>query len=406
MPIEKSLVAAFAALVTAIGIAGGAAAQAPAANSDGCVDTVQAGVDYFPDKATVTYAENFTVDYFDTYKVVTVVQPFPGGAPETYVLVQCGTPEPELGGDLADAPVIQIPLPTLFSASATHNPMLDALGLVDRLTGVTSLAYTATASVLERAAAGHIVEFAPTFETNLELVIDARPAALMTGGGDDPAYGRIRDAGIPVVANAEWLEPDILARAEWIKYIALFFNAEADAMDVFDRIDADYAAAAARTADLPDSARPLVFAGSSFQGVFNAPGGASYSAQAMEAAGARYVFADNRDTASLSFADLEVILDRAADAEFWINAAVQYRTLADIEAEEPRLATLPAVQAGQVWNYDLGGTETGALPFWELGVLRPDLILLDLLKIFHPELAEDHAFVFYRSIEPVAAATP
>lgn len=395
---------AFAAFAALLGFSSAAAAQAPATNADACIDAFQPGVDYFPEKTTIVYAENFTVEYFDTYKVVTVLQPFPGGAPETYVLLQCGAPEPDLPADLADAAIVQVPLPTLFSASATHNPMLDALGLIDRLTGVTSLAYTATPSVLERATAGAIVEFAPTFETNVELVLDAAPAALMTGGGDDPAYARLRDAGIPVIANAEWLEAGILARAEWVKYIALFFNAEGEAAEVFGAIDDDYQAAAARAASIADADRPLVFAGSSFQGVFNAPGGASYSAQMIADAGARYVFGDDRGTASLTFADLEVVLDRAADAEFWINAAVQYQTLADIEAEEPRLAALPAAQSGNVWNYDLGGNATGALPFWELGVLRPDLILLDLIKIFHPELAGDHEFVFYRSIAPVATA--
>lgn len=401
MPIDRRI--GCVALAAAICLTTGAAAQLHSTNPDGCITSFQDGADYFPERATITYAQNFTVTYFDTYKVVSVLQPFPGGAAETYVLLQCGAPVPDLGEDLAGAQIIEIPLSTVFSASATHNPMLDALGLVDRLTGVTSLAYTATPSVLERAAAGHIVEFAPTFETNVELVIDAQPAALMTGGGDDPAYSRIRAAGIPVVANAEWLEPGILARAEWLKYVALYFNAEGEANALFDRIDAAYASAGARTAGLSDPERPLVFAGSTFQGIFNAPGGASYSAQVMEAAGARYIFAENRDTASLSFADLEVILDRAAEAEFWINAAIQYRSLADIETDEPRLAALPAAQSGQVWVYDLGARETGALPFWELGVLRPDLFLLDLVKIFHPELAKDHEFVFYRSIEGPAA---
>ena len=34
----------------------------------------------------------------------------------------------------------------------------------------------------------------------------AAPDVLMTGGTDDPAYAQLRDAGIGVVANAEWLE--------------------------------------------------------------------------------------------------------------------------------------------------------------------------------------------------------
>ena len=36
----------------------------------------------------------------------------------------------------------------------------------------------------------------------------------------------IQTAGVPVVANTEWLEPTALGRAEWLKYMALFLNEE------------------------------------------------------------------------------------------------------------------------------------------------------------------------------------
>ncbi len=371
----------------------------PAANlTDGCIETFNPAVDYFPQKTTIDYAGNFAVDYFNSYKVVTVMTPFRGGAPERYVLVQCGAPVPELAGDLAVAQLVTVPLASIFSASATHNPMIDALGLVDRLTGVASLAFTANEAILAAGAAGRIVEFAPTFETNVELVISTRPGALMTAGSDDPAYRVLRAAGIPIVANAEWLETNVLARAEWIKYIALFFNAEGRAETVFADVDHAYAEAALAVAGIPNPERPLILSGSSFQGIFYASGGQSYVAQIIAAAGGRYAFADNTDVGGTAHADLELILDRAAGADIWINAATTYRTLADIMAEEPRLAALPAAQNGQVWVYDRLATPTGAIGYWELGVLRPDLILKDLIKIFHPERMADHAFVFYRPI--------
>jgi iron complex transport system substrate-binding protein len=37
----------------------------------------------------------------------------------------------------------------------------------------------------------------------------------------------------------------------------------------------------------------------------------------------------------------------------------------------------------------------GGLDFFERGVARPDLVLADLIKVFHPSLARDHRFVFY-----------
>jgi len=53
----------------------------------GCVDTVDAAADYFPDKVTVEDAVNFSVTYHRSYKVVDVRSGVTGSR-ERYVLVQ------------------------------------------------------------------------------------------------------------------------------------------------------------------------------------------------------------------------------------------------------------------------------------------------------------------------------
>lgn len=385
-------VAAFT-LLFAAPLAGSTFAQS---SPDACITDYQPGVDYFPDKVTPRYAENFTVSYHDSYKIVTVYQPYVGGAPQTYILVQCGAPTPELTGDLASAPVIQIPVASIYSGSTTHFPALEALGAVDRVTGVATLAYATTPAFVD--AAGRLTQFAATGAIDAETVIDGEPDVLFTDGGDDPSFDILRRAGIPVVAVAEWLEPNLLGRAEWIKYLALFLDREGQADDIFDAVEASYAEAAAAVADLADGDRPLVLAGSSFQGIFYAPGGRSYVAEAIAAAGGRYVFAGDGGTASLALPDLERVLDAAGDADVWINAATSYRSLADIAADDPRLAALPAAQSGRVWNYDLIHSDAGGVGFFELGVLRPDLIVRDLIEILHPGTFDDYQFTFYRPI--------
>ena len=55
---------------------------------------------------------------------------------------------------------------------------------------------------------------------------------------------------------------DILGRAEWIKYIALFFNAEAAAEAVFGGISGAYQAAAAIGASVALADRPNFLASS------------------------------------------------------------------------------------------------------------------------------------------------
>lgn len=386
-------------LVVALALVPNAASIAQSPNStDACVQIFEEGVDYFEDKAEITYAQNFSVAYRDNFKIVTVHEPFVGGVSQTYVLVKCGTPAPELVGELAGATVIQTPVQSIFSASTTHNPMFDALGAVDRVTGVASLAYATTAAILDAGAAGELIEFAATGALDIEIVIDAGPDIFMTGGSDNSLYDVLTAAGVPIVANAEWLEPSSLGRAEWLKFIALFLDEEALATVVFDEIETSYLEAAAAVGGIEQSGRPLVLAGSSFQGVFYASGGRSYVAQTIDAAGGRYVFSNDTGTASIAFPDLEIVLDRAADAAIWINSTIGYRTLTDIVADEPRLAALPSAQSGQVWNYDRISTPAGGVAFFELGVLRPDLVLRDMIEILHPGTLPGHEMTFYRPI--------
>ena len=54
---------------------------------------------------------------------------------------------------------------------------------------------------------------------------------------------------------------------------------------------------------------------------------------------------------------------------------------------DPRFARLPAFGRGAVWGTRLRATKDGANDYFESGVMRPDLVLADLVRIFHPELA-------------------
>src|SRR6185312_15289543 len=186
----------------------------------GCITDFDADTDYYPVKSTLDHATNFTLSYHKSYQVLTVVQPEQGAKPESYVLVKCGAPKPELTGDLAEAQVVTTPVQSLFSASTSHLPNLVALDQLDVLTGVASKSFISEKQVLDRVADPDVVEFAPASTVDAEKVVAAKPDVLITGGYADPAYATIEKAGIPVLADAEWLENDPLGRAEWIKYFA------------------------------------------------------------------------------------------------------------------------------------------------------------------------------------------
>ena len=59
-------------------------------------------------------------------------------------------------------------------------------------------------------------------------------------------------------------------------------------------------------------------------------------------------------------------------------------------ADEPRYAEFKAFRHGQVWVYERLASAGGANDYWSRSVTRPDLLLADLVKIFHPSLVPDH----------------
>lgn len=110
----------FSLTVAAAGVLGGLAQLT--SNPDGCVTDfdAEAGVDYFPDKAVINYAQTFSVEYFPTYKVLSITD---GLSSTTYVLYQCGTPEPTL--DIPVQQSISIPVTTVATGTPDHIPRIE-----------------------------------------------------------------------------------------------------------------------------------------------------------------------------------------------------------------------------------------------------------------------------------------
>lgn len=59
---------------------------------------------------------------------------------------------------------------------------------------------------------------------DLERLITLKPDMVMAYlvAADFGQFRKVEELGIPVVINAEYLEPHPLGRAEWIKFMALF----------------------------------------------------------------------------------------------------------------------------------------------------------------------------------------
>ena len=373
------------------------AAELAALDRVDCVDEYDPSVDYFPDKVEPRYAQGFNVDYHNHYKVVTVHNPW-RAATQTfqYVLVQCGAPTPE---GYPDAQVIQVPVERVVALSTTHLPHLDALDAVDQLVGVSRFHQVNTPSIRAKIDRKELVAVDSGQNLNIEVLLDSEPDLVLTFGTGDPqrdTYPKFLELGIPVGIIAEYMEATPLGQSEWLKFTSLFLNREAQAEQVFSEIAQEYQ-------DLVElaqavTARPQAFVGFSMDGTWYMPAGQSYVSQFIQDAGADYLWAAEPGAGSVPFA-FETVFDQAQNADFWLNVGHDWHSRQDAIATDPRYGNFKAFNVDQIFNNNARLNATGGNDYWESGILNPQVILADLIHIFHPELLPNHELVYYQKLE-------
>ena len=359
-----------------------------------CITTFDANTDYFPTKVMPEQADNFSVSYHKSYAVLTVKQPSPGASPRSYVLVQCGAPKPALADSLRSAPQITVPVTSFFAGSTTQVPPIVDIGGLDQLTGVADGSLISNTAVAKRVSDGQVAVYARGGTIDVESVLAANPGVVMTDGVDAPEYNKLAQAGIGVVAGADWLESTPLGRAEWIKVIALLTGHEAKANEIYAGVRDRYRDIAARARD----AQPVeVLTGTMYQGTWSAPAGGSYFGALLADARASWPWQDRSGTGPVSLG-FESVYTAGGQLRLWLVIDNTWQRTADIVAADSRYGTLAAVREGQVWNANKAMGATGGNDYLERGATRPDLVLGDLVAIVHPTIEPNHEFTFYQRL--------
>ena len=350
-------------------------------------------------ESTIAHAKGFKVHKTgDGVTVITVNSPWPGADTSfTYALVpKEKLAEIQINSSLYDA-VIPVPIENLVVTSTTHIPALEALGVGDHLSGFPGIDYISSEYTRARVAAGEVINLGNNEMMNTEMTLRLKPEVVVgfSISSENKAYETLKRAGIPVVYNGDWTEQTPLGKAEWIKFFAPFFQMEENAEILFDSIAESYEQAK----ELAKNANtiPTVMSGALYKDVWYAPGGNSWAAQFIEDANARYLWKETEETGSLSLS-LESVLAQAMNADYWISPS-QFTSYAELEEANTHYLQFKALKNKKIYTYAMSKGETGGLIFFELGPNRPDLILKDLIHIFHPEVLPEHNLFFFKPLQ-------
>jgi iron complex transport system substrate-binding protein len=274
--------------------------------------------------------------------------------------------------------------------------LFEELDLAHVVMGVDDVNYIASPGLCKRIEAGHLQSFATGGVLQTERIIIQKPDAVFyytLNGSNEPAYRSMAEGGVQLIQVQNFLESDPLGRAEWLRFIGYLFNRRQTADSLFKRICDNYFAL---KSPLVRADAPGVFLNAPFAGQWNLPGGESYMARLISDAGAKYLWHDVPGTAAFSRSH-EAVLTRAIHAEYWINCN-DYMTRRELEEADARFTGFLAFRRGNVFAANKLKAASGANPFWEKGVVRPDMVLHDLRLIFSGDTATDDRLYFYRRL--------
>ena len=277
--------------------------------------------------------------------------------------------------------------------SSTYIAMLDAIGQTDKVVGVSGIDFISNRHIIARRDSIGDVGYDGNINYELLLSLDPDVVLLYGVGGRSAMEGKLSELGIPYMYVGEYLEEDPLGKAEWMVALGDVVGKRDEAIAAYENIPRRYNGLKTITDTV--SYRPPVMINTPYRDQWMMASSISYVARLISDAGGRYVYTGNSSNRSVPI-DIEQAYILTDSADVWINLG-QITSMQELKNALPKFSDTRPVVSGRVWN-STARSANGANDYWESGVVNPDLVLRDLIKIFHPEALPDSQFTYYQQL--------
>ena len=343
----------------------------------------------------IRHAEGFSIDYYKEFTKVTINNPWGNDHKPyaEYYIYKSGDNKNRVleKGKYA----FYAPLSSLIVNTFSYFEFLNLLNELETVTGVTDGFRIYNPSILGKIERGLVKDLGDPFNPNIENTIELNPGAVINSAyaQNDSYSERLLITGIPVIYSLEWMEETPLARAEWIKMIAAFFDKGDIASHIFDDIENRYTDVKKKVEGV--GKRKSVLAGDNFQGTWYLPGGESFNAALFRDAGLHYVYENNYQRGSIGL-DIESVLTQFANTDIWLGCeASSYNQLIN---KDSKYRLLGPVNKRQVFNNHNRTTTSGGNDYFESAIANPDLLLSDMVKAAYPELMSNYSYSYIKPL--------
>lgn len=353
--------------------------------------TVEKGVYLFSEE--IRYATGFSLDYYKEYTKLTINNPWLDNQEpyKVYYLLKTDSI------DIPDEGVkINIPITSIAVNTFSYFEFLSLVGELETITGVTDGFRIYNSEILEKIKDGQILDLGDPFNPNIEKTIALNPQAVINSGYAqiDNYSIRLNQVGFPVIYSLEWMENSPLARAEWIKMIAAFFDKKSIADSIFNDIEHRYLAVKEIVKETDQN--HTVMTGDIFQGTWYVPGGNSFNATLYSDAGFSYRYEDNDLSGSIGL-DIESVLTQFGETDLWFGCETD--SYAELAAKDSKYLLMHPVKQKKVFNNHNRTTTSGGNDYFESAIAHPDLLLSDLIKAAYTNVLPDYYFTYIKPLD-------
>ena len=334
------------------------------------------------------YAAGFSVSYTDDGCLVDIQDPLREESQSFHYLL---VPHGKIPARVPEGYTpIEVPVQRVVCMTSLQLSNFICLDELDRVVGITSTRHLFNPGMKERLADGRTQKIGIEGNFDSEVILALNPDVILISPFKRGGYEALRGVDIPLVPHLGYKEMTPLGQAEWIKFAGLLTGEEEKANRIFAEIEKRYNDLKALTENVAE--RPVVLSGELHGGNWYVGGGRSFLAQIFRDAGGAYFLPDDENSGGLNL-DFETVYSQTANARYWrivnsYNGTFSYDAL---KAEDARYADLNAFREKGVVYCNMREK-----PFYENMPVQPDVVLADLIHIFHPELLPaDYQPVFY-----------
>ncbi len=339
----------------------------------------------------IKYAKGFKVTKYENYRLIDIQDP--SGESDLHYKYAFLDRGKSRDGIPAEYVIIEVPIEKVICMTTLQIANFIKLGAIDKIAGITSTRFLFNKQLKEQLKEGKTGRIGIEGEFDKELVMGINPDVILVSPFKRGGYDALRDLDIPLVSFLGYKETSALGQAEWLKFTAMLLGCENEANVLFDSIESKYKDLQSITANVSD--RPTVMTGELHSGNWYVVGGNSYQAQQFRDAGASY-FMDNDKESGGYYIDFESVYSQGANADYWrvFNSYDGTFTYDKLKAIDARYADFEAFKNKKVIYCNLRDK-----PFYENSPVEPEVVLADLIKIFHPELLPNHIPVYYELLK-------